>query len=277
MSSERGANTPPGSNVSGRRINSNAERRKPAPKETDWNLPLAALGGTRTRHGGQGRPNLSRRDELDDSSSDSDDAHETESESESDDLSEEEVHKQTPNKKSPATRVMLDVGPLTRMMDELCKCQECGGAPDIDIKTTCVASHMRATCLDPNCGHIMHSDTPAATTAHEKNDDNCNMNTDHAISVLHVLGMICNVSGWTEAARMLGLTGLPNDATMDGWSFHTNLLIRKLAEEVLLENLIDEVRLSSDNESDFETWRRSIDPGLPKTPLTPNGCCARQW
>jgi len=84
--------------------------------------------------------------------------------------------------------------------------------------------------------------------------------------------MICNGDGCTEAARMLGLMGLPNDTTMDGRSFHIieeriGPLMRQLTDEVLLENLIEEVRLSSDNESDFETWKRSIDPLVATPPL----------
>jgi len=69
--------------------------------------------------------------------------------------------------------------------------------------------------MDRACGYVLHGDLPAATTVHEKNNDNYNGNTDCAINVLYVLGIICDGNGSTEAARMVGLTGLPNDTTMD--------------------------------------------------------------
>ena len=84
--------------------------------------------------------------------------------------------------------------------------------------------------------------------------------------------MISNGSGSTEAAKILGLLGLPNDTTMEGRSFHIieeriGPIIRQLTDEILLENLIEEVRLSIDNESDFETWKRAIDPAIASPPL----------
>ena len=84
--------------------------------------------------------------------------------------------------------------------------------------------------------------------------------------------MISNGSGSTEAAKILGLLGLPNDTTMEGRSFHIieeriGPIIRQLTDEILLENLIEEVRLSIDNESDFETWKQAIDPAIASPPL----------
>jgi len=84
--------------------------------------------------------------------------------------------------------------------------------------------------------------------------------------------MISNGSGSTEAAKILGLLGLPNDTTMEGRSFHIieeriGPIIRQLTDEILLENLIEEVRLSIDNESDFETWKQAINPAIASPPL----------
>jgi len=219
MSSNIGTDeeTPVSDNTRVRQINTSAESRKLSYKESDWNLPTSE-SRTRTRHGGQGRPNLSRKEEISESSGSEDDLYEPGSSgSELDDLSEEEADKQAPNnKKPPATRVMLEVASLTNIMNELCQCQDCGGQLDVEIKTTCIASHVKASCKDPTCGHILHSDPPAPTTIHENNNDNYNQNADYAINVLHVLGMIRNGDGCTEAVRMLGLMGSPNDTTMDG-------------------------------------------------------------
>jgi len=271
-----GAATPIRGSSSRWRANQSIESRKLSYHESDWRLPGSSLPTTRTRHGGQGRPNLNRKSDADELESVDDDQSKTSDtdETEVDDLSEEEADKQTPNnRKPPATRVILEVGSLIKIMDELCQCQDCGGPLEIEIKTTCVASHVKAMCKDPVCGYILHSEPPAPTTIHESNNDNYNRNTDYAINVLYVLGMICNGDGCTEASRMLGLLGLPNDTTMDGRSFHIieeriGPIIRQLTDEILLENLTEEVRLSTEHEVDYMTWKNSIDPTVA-TPELP--------
>jgi len=177
--------------------------------------------------------------------------------------------------KPPATQVILEVDSLTKIIYELSKCPECKGPIDIEIKTTCIASHVKAACLNVDCGYILHSDPPAPTTIHKKSNDNYNRNTDYAVNVLYILGMMCNGGGCSEAAKMLGLLGLPNDTTMEGRSFHIieeriGPMIRELADEILLENLIEEVGFSIDNQSDFETWKRSIDPTVATAPYQNN-------
>jgi len=258
-------------------INRATESRKLTNKEEDWQLHGLAVASTRTRHGGKGRPNLKRKQFFDSSTTESDeddecDPDEASSESDSD-LSEAEANERDgPVKKPPATRVTLEVASLKKMMDELSKCQDCSGPLDVEIKTTCIASQVKATCKDVNCGCILHSDPPAPTTMHENSNDNYNRNTDYAVNVLYVLGMMSNGDGCTEAAKMLGLLGLPNDTTMEGRSFHIieeriGPIIRQLTDEILLENLTEEVRLSVDNQSDFDTWQRSIDPTIATAPL----------
>jgi len=273
MSSNSNSGTPISSNRW--QATSTAESRKLSYKESDWNLSSTSIVTTRTRHGGKGRPNLKRKDALGSSSSESeDDSYEPNKSDDDDDISEDEAEELEPetSRKPPATRVILEVGPLKQFVDELCKCHGCNGPLDIETQTTCVASHVKATCLDPSCGFILHGNPPASTTMHEKNNDNHNRNTDHAVNALCVLGMICNGDGCTEASRMLGLMGLPNDATMDGRSFHVieeriGPLIRNLTDEIMLENLTEEVRLSTANESDFDTWKRAIDPDVATPPL----------
>jgi len=242
-----------------RKTNAAAESRKLSFVESDWNLPGSCDSRTtQTRHGGQGHPNLRKKGLFDSSTSEEDDAYgPSSSESETDGVSKQEAEKDYPeSRKLPATRVMLEVGLLTKLMDELCKCLECEGPLNVAVKTICIASHVKVTCMDRTCGYILHGNPPAATTVHEKNNDNYNGNADYAINVLYVLGMICNGDGSTEAARMLGLMGLPNDTTMDEGSFHIieeriGPTIRALTDEILLENLIEEVQLSCENESNF--------------------------
>jgi hypothetical protein len=96
--------------------------------------------------------------------------------------------------------------------------------------------------------------------------DNFEWMTDYALNVLYVIGFISMGDAHTEAGRLLGLCGLPNDTTMTGRSFsmieeRVGPFIRGLAEEIITDNLIEEVRLSmeADNTSDyFETWKSSL-------------------
>jgi hypothetical protein len=52
----------------------------------------------------------------------------------------------------------------------------------------------------------------AKTTIHD--DDGYERIMDQALNVLYVLGFITMGDGHTEAARLLGFCGLPNDTTM---------------------------------------------------------------
>jgi hypothetical protein len=70
-----------------------------------------------------------------------------------------------------------------------------------------------------------------------------------------------------EAARLLGLCGLPNDTTIKSRSFsmiedRIGSFIRSLAEEeIITNNVIEEARLSmeADNNLDyFETWKTAL-------------------
>jgi hypothetical protein len=92
--------------------------------------------------------------------------------------------------------------------------------------------------------------------------------TDFAINVLFVLGFLSSGDGPTEASRMLGLLGLPNDTTMHTRSFglieeRISPIIQSVTDQILLENLKEEVRLTLEllpdkDESDFITWKNSL-------------------
>jgi len=62
---------------------------------------------------------------------------------------------------------------------------------------------------------------------------------------------------------MLDLLGLSNNTAMEGRSFHVieeqiGPIIRQLTNKILLENLAEEVCLSIDNQSNFDTSCGSI-------------------
>jgi hypothetical protein len=70
------------------------------------------------------------------------------------------------------------------------------------------------------------------------------------VNVLYVLGFMSMGDAHTEAARLLGLLGLPNDTTMESRSFaiieqRIGPIIRSLCDEIVRDNVIEEAQLSS--------------------------------
>ena len=114
---------------------------------------------------------------------------------------------------------------------------------------------------------IFYSKPPAGVDIESAN--NRERSTDYAINILYVLGFISCGDGCTEAARILGLLGLPNDTTMETRSFgiiedRISRQVQHVAESILLENLIKEARLSmeasiSQDDNDFLLWKHSLD------------------
>jgi hypothetical protein len=240
------------------------ESNKLRAKESDWNLAGVSglLTASRTRHSGHGRPNLQRQDAsyghevviLE--SSDSEYLHESSSSLEDDEEGVEEA------RKPPASRVILEVSTLTSMFEKLCLCPTCGGKLTMSLKTVCLATSMVMTCNMRKCGFIHYSEPPAQVNIDSK--DNRERSTDFAINILYVVGFLSVGDGGTEAARLLGLLGLANSTTMKTRSFtiieeRIGPAIRKVANDMLLENLIAEVTASKTlSPNDFELWERSL-------------------
>jgi hypothetical protein len=112
----------------------------------------------------------------------------------------------------------------------------------------------------------------------EKEDDNFERTTDYALNVLYVLGFISMGDGPTEAGRLLGLLGLPNDTTMESRSFgiveeRIGPILREMCREIIRENVIEEARLSmlsttTQDALDFQLWKSSLEDAsmeLPKS------------
>ena len=121
---------------------------------------------------------------------------------------------------------------------------------------------------EKNSGAIHEGDLPAGTSLNDHLDERERM-SDSAVNVLYVLGHYLNGDGCTEASRLLGILGLPNDTTMDRRSFgiiedKIGPEIRALGKEIVRENLIEEVRVTMEREGKpkehFERWKDSIDP-----------------
>jgi hypothetical protein len=122
------------------------------------------------------------------------------------------------------------------------------------------------SCKDPDCEYTYHSKRPVVAKLSEPIDKQ-ERTTDYAINILYVLGFVASGDGCTEAARMLGLLGLPNDTTMETRSFASieeriGPAIRQITEEILRNNLTEEVRLtieaSDEHErNEFYLWQQA--------------------
>jgi hypothetical protein len=170
-------------------------------------------------------------------------------------------------KKPAHNRVVVEVEHIDKAIASLA-CRDCGEAVKVSIKTVCLASSIGFECTNEDCGFIYHPEAPAGTTIHLARGDNFERSTDYAINVLYVIGFMSMGDGPTEAARQLGLLGLPNDTTMKSRSFNIiegriGPIIRDLVEETILENLKEEARLSMEadpvqDEYDYKVWKDSL-------------------
>jgi hypothetical protein len=252
------------------------ETNKLASKETDWNLAVAnASTLTRTRHGGKGRPNLEllrqKREIIGSSSSES----EYEEEEAAVVVEEEEIVPPKTRKKPPFTRVLLEVDNLEEAFQNFL-CPSCGEQSlELKLRTVCIATSISFVCKREACAFTFEPKTPAPTTLHIAQNDNYERTTDYAVNVLYVVGFMSMGDAHTEAARLLGLLGLPNDTTMESRSFsiieqQIGPIMRKLCDEILMENMIEEARLTMEacplqTVEDFERWKKSLtDKTMPQ-------------
>jgi hypothetical protein len=138
----------------------------------------------------------------------------------------------------------------------------------VTIRNVCIASSIGIECVNEACGFFFHPQPPAGTTIHLARDDNFERTTDYAINVLYILGFISMGDGCTEAARLLGLLGLPNDTTMKSRSFtivedRIGPIVCDLCNETILDNMKEEARLSMiaseiHDEHDYKLWTDSL-------------------
>jgi hypothetical protein len=154
-------------------------------------------------------------------------------------------------------------------MEKNCRCPECNGKVEMQVKTICLASSVMLCCKDEDCGYIDRSELPASAKIGEATDER-GRSTDYAVNALYVLGFVSVGDGCTEGARLLGLLGLPNDTTMASRSFgmieeRMSPIIQSVTNQILLENLMEEVRLTFNaapdkDDTDYEMWRQSLEP-----------------
>jgi hypothetical protein len=244
------------------------ERTRLAPRQSGWMLAGAVEKATRTRHGGHGRPSLTKRyrDALLSSES-SEWSEESSESSEEEELSFSESSSLSPSdeesmKPSLPVNIIIETQALTETIERNLRCPQCQGPVAVDYKTITLATVIMLGCKDEDCGFIYNSPAPAAANVDDKDDD-FKRTTDYAINVLYVLGFLSSGDGGVEAARVLGLLGLPNDTTMETRTLpkiesRIAPKLQKLTQDILLENLTEEAKVSFTDPNDFDQWKEAL-------------------
>lgn len=250
---------------------------KLANRESDWNLrgTTNITLATRTRGGGHGRPDFTSRKKMfmePVSESSDEESIEDEEDIEIDGLEaleeagtgaldeETEVLEGT---KPTFTRAIIDVASMMETLNLHCRCPECNAPLVTEVKVLCIATKFQLTCPSSRCGYIHYSKPPVEANIRNAGAPSRERSTDYAINVLWVLGFISVGDGCTEAARLLGLLGLPNDTTMESRSFtiieeRIGPYIARLTADILQErNLTEEVRRTVKQPNDFELWKQA--------------------
>jgi hypothetical protein len=251
-----------------------SESRKLSFNEADWgHHPNGLVATSRTRGGCRStedssspsnKTSSSGQSERDEDSAASS-GEEEEKETEEEDLDDADKATEKPSN----TRFILEVAQLDKIFDEL-GCPKCGQPLVLNLQTVCIATHIGIECSDKEgCKYFLHPQTPSETTIHWNDAvrDKRERNTDFAVNVLYVLAFIGMGDGPTEAGRLLGLLGLPNDTSMGTRSFgiikeRIAVIIRELCDEIIEENLIAEAKVSmlasTQDSFHFELWKSAL-------------------
>ena len=196
-----------------------------------WNLAGSSAPLSRTRNGG-------RRQQVSHSSSEDESSYSYETDSDSD-LS--GYVSDSVMEKPPTNRVILEVASLKKAFEDNSVCPLCKSKVEIAVDSVCLASSISLSCSNQLCGYIYHGDPPAKANIRVRNFpfDNRERNTDYAINIIYVLGILSVGDGCVEAARLCGLLSLPRDTTMEKRSFpvieeRIGPAMRELSQEILL-------------------------------------------
>jgi hypothetical protein len=259
------------------------ERRRLGLEEDDWKLNVgSSVTLSRTRGGGNGRPDLERTiknrvgpicvdepevvvvvDPTEDLVSDE--------EGDEDDDSTATASTVSEPTKPKHTRVIVEVSMLQQAFANY-PCPKCNRKLKLKVRTLCIASSIELVCNNKECSYLCDFPRPTTTKIHEKERHKHEKMTDYALNVLFVLGFISVGDGATEAGRLLGLLGLPNDTTMMARSFgvieeRIGPLMREICSEILIENMNEEARRSM-NEFDYNVWKMWVaDPTMGDMPV----------
>jgi hypothetical protein len=226
--------------------------------EDDWKLPADGTRLSRTRGGGLGRPSLERASLGHVDTADEDSDEDIDDESLEDEAPETAPAPVATTGKPTHTRVMLEVAHLQDAFANY-PCPSCSEPVEMKLRTMCIATSIEFKCHNKDCAYTCDLARPITTTIHADDRHAHPKMTDYAINVLFVLGFISVGDGCTEAARLLGLLGLPNDTTMMQRSFgiieeRIGRFVRELCDEIIASNIDEEAKLSM-NECDYNVWK----------------------
>jgi hypothetical protein len=161
--------------------------------------------------------------------------------------------------------VILEVDGVMEILQNHCRCPNCKGPMQPEVETLCISSVVVFTCENKSCGYVHYSSTAKAKVGSDDAPSR-GRSTYVAVNVLYVLDLNLVGDGCTEATRLLGLLGLPNDTTMESRSFtyieeRISPYIHQLTDEILHENLSKEVRVSVEDLIDFHHWEQAQQEG----------------
>ena len=169
-----------------------------------------------------------------------------------------------------STRFIGETGPMIKMMEEFIVCPLCNQKVSVTMtsKGFGIGNVTRLQCTDKTCTFV-HVNKPSPANVpllEDAGSELISRNSDFAVNVLFVLGFIASGDGGTEAARILGLLGLPNATTMQARTFgyierQLYPVIASIAEDVVRENLLQEVKIyygettmPNDNRKQYDVW-----------------------
>lgn len=260
------------------KVNKALEATKLSSSQAGWNLAGgdSATTATRTRHGGNGRPDLCAAaqrlsfhfgSDTDSSYSFCDD------DSGDDEQSVGSAVVAAVTEEKPACkRAILEIDALQKIFEKHSTCPMCKKKLSLQVDSVCLVSSVSAACGTRGCGYVSHGDPAARANIQTRNFpfDARERTTDFAINIIYVLGIISVGDGSVEAGRFCGLLSLPRDTSMERRSFpvieeRIGPAMRELQDEILDENLTEEVRCANaksnvHDENDFMLlWQQSID------------------
>ena len=121
------------------------------------------------------------------------------------------------SKKPPASRVIVEVNPVTKILKEHLQCPKCNHKLEVSFPPICFASSVRLQCKNTSsCTYVALSKPQTANNVMDLLEDSASRtrNTDYSLNILFILSHIASGDGGTEAARLCGLIGLSNSTTM---------------------------------------------------------------
>ena len=122
------------------------------------------------------------------------------------------------------TRATFEISAVRSVFERHAKpCPKCQSKLEFEFPTCTLVTGIRVSCSNEFCSFVEVERPAAADVPLDENAGSCliERNTDYAINVLCVLGFMSCGDGGSEAAKVVGLLGLPRPTTMQKRSFPT--------------------------------------------------------